>query len=575
MFSPCETLYFQGDYHFDRSWIDIPTTQSFVLIVGQNNIGKTTYLAALNSLSLLPIRTLIQNNPGLTFKSKFICSDRSQLQQLIQELTGRGIAIVGIDFPCEFNLIYGRNTFNISFEGEVHPNIKHALNEGIEKLKTSLFDRFIFGDKVTTNVLLAERSLQLYKKPPVPKREYLNDNASNAIAHLYSVLSTAEFKDSSLMWRRSLIDSLNEIICPLDLFTDIVPIEIGENSEFRNGIKLNKDEPGFVDLYFQTKSGQQRTFRNFGSGIQTVLLILMLLNPIERLKNKDRLNNTTLLLVEEIESHLHPTAIRRLLSRIEHELDREDDRFKIIITSHSPTVIEYGMQVSASAIIHLYHGMEGEVCSTRLTSNVFHCNILDDLGVKASDLLQANGIIWVEGPSDRIYVNRWIELFSETPLREGKDYQILYYGGSVLTHYDGSLDNDYSDDLIKMFRINRNFIVLCDSDKCNEDSDLKPRVQRIMDSVDESEKRFVWVTECREIENYLPERLLRLESIINSRENKKFIDLFDKSRKKKLGDKVMAAKKFAMKIEKDDIELDIDLSDRIRKLVKTVMNWNV
>lgn len=30
---------------------------------------------------------------------------------------------------------------------------------------------------------------------------------------------------------------------------------------------------------------------------------------------------------------------------------------------------------------------------------------LDDLGVKASDLLQANGIIWVEGPSDRAYIH--------------------------------------------------------------------------------------------------------------------------------------------------------------------------
>ena len=31
------------------------------------------------------------------------------------------------------------------------------------------------------------------------------------------------------------------------------------------------------------------------------------------------------------------------------------------------------------------------------------CHILDDLEARASDLLQANGIVWVEGPSDRIY----------------------------------------------------------------------------------------------------------------------------------------------------------------------------
>ncbi len=33
-------------------------------------------------------------------------------------------------------------------------------------------------------------------------------------------------------------------------------------------------------------------------------------------------------------------------------------------------------------------------------------SILSDIGFKASDILQANGVIWVEGPSDRIYINR-------------------------------------------------------------------------------------------------------------------------------------------------------------------------
>lgn len=32
--------------------------------------------------------------------------------------------------------------------------------------------------------------------------------------------------------------------------------------------------------------------------------------------------------------------------------------------------------------------------------------LLDDLGFKASDLLQSNCVIWVEGPSDRIYIKK-------------------------------------------------------------------------------------------------------------------------------------------------------------------------
>ena len=33
-------------------------------------------------------------------------------------------------------------------------------------------------------------------------------------------------------------------------------------------------------------------------------------------------------------------------------------------------------------------------------------DVLDDLGAKASDIFQSNGIIWVEGPSDRIYIKK-------------------------------------------------------------------------------------------------------------------------------------------------------------------------
>ena len=32
--------------------------------------------------------------------------------------------------------------------------------------------------------------------------------------------------------------------------------------------------------------------------------------------------------------------------------------------------------------------------------------VLSNLGIRASELLQSNGVIWVEGPSDRVYIKR-------------------------------------------------------------------------------------------------------------------------------------------------------------------------
>ncbi len=64
--------------------------------------------------------------------------------------------------------------------------------------------------------------------------------------------------------------------------------------------------------------------------------------------------------------------------------------------------------------------------------------ILDDLGVMSGDLVQANGLIWVEGPSDRIYIRTWMESLSRSrgqpaPI-ERVHYAFVSYGGTLLNH---------------------------------------------------------------------------------------------------------------------------------------------
>ncbi len=62
------------------------------------------------------------------------------------------------------------------------------------------------------------------------------------------------------------------------------------------------------------------------------------------------------------------------------------------------------------------------------TNNIYfistHSNIFIDFN---------NGIIWVEGPSDRIYLKNWILLLDEN-LEEGLHYSIMFYGGRLLSH---------------------------------------------------------------------------------------------------------------------------------------------
>src|SRR5207253_9462944 len=133
-----------------------------------------------------------------------------------------------------------------------------------------------------------------------------------------------------------------------------------------------------------------------------------------------------------------------------------------------------------------------------------HLGVISELGAKPSDLLQANGIIWVEGPSDCIYLNRWIDLFSDGALHEGRDYQCAFYGGSLLARTQFASPEQAEAELVNLFRVNPNIVVVCDGDRVGPGARVKDRVRRIRAEVRRIPGAHIWVTSAREIENYLP-----------------------------------------------------------------------
>ncbi|CAH6849886.1 AAA family ATPase [Vibrio chagasii] len=192
-------------------------------------------------------------------------------------------------------------------------------------------------------------------------------------------------------------------------------------------------------------------------------------------------------LLEEPEVNLHPRFQRLLVNRI-NELSIERD-LQILFSTHSPAMIN----VSYSDDISIFHTKGGFV---DILGN--ERELIEDLGYKASDIFQSNCVIWVEGPSDRIYINHWLSGIDNS-LIEGVDYSFLFYGGRVLSHFELQ---DNSQDMISMLRINRNSIIVMDSDKSNPESELNDTKKRIISSCN-SDGLKVWVTHGREIENYL------------------------------------------------------------------------
>ena len=142
-------------------------------------------------------------------------------------------------------------------------------------------------------------------------------------------------------------------------------------------------------------------------------------------------------LFEELENNLHPSLERRVLKYID-EISQKGAI--IFLTTHSNTVLD---SFQNSDNVQMYHvRKENKLIQIKTLNNIIgKKGCLDDLGIKASDILQSNGIIWVEGPSDRIYINKWIELWSNGRYKEGMNYQCVFYGGRLLSNTTFEEDN--------------------------------------------------------------------------------------------------------------------------------------
>ena len=567
-----DAVFFKGHLCFQKDWVGFDRIKPINVIIGRNNSGKSHLLDLIEALSNNEF-----SNRGWQLRCRGVLDEES-LRREFPENTSMG-ALNGnhwrdhgshfVDTEITWVIDSNGNTTEVFFPDnfvlespygeastdarktaikEVVHNPTHHLNN--KQFRRLLADRDVRQESSTIDLTLGSDGT----------------GASNIIRR-FITSSKKEFPREVI--QEELLDGLNEIFGNDGSFSEI---QVQEHDEGAEGPKdhwevyLGEEKKGLISL---SKSG---------SGLKTILLVLLNLLVVPRIESTEK--SEYIFAFEELENNLHPALLRRLFRYLEDYVLNE--KATIFLTTHSSTALDVFSASENAQIIHVVHDGVSAHTST-VSAQLDRFEVISTLGARPSDLLQANGIVWVEGPSDRLYINCWIQLYSGDKFREGRDYQCAFYGGSLLAQVQFE-PSDEETPLANLFRLNPNIVVVCDGDRESADTPLKPRVERIRAEVEAITGAHIWITKAREIENYIPGSVLGIAQGFKSiPDPEKYEPFFPRSEsssyledrlKRKHIDKMDLATESTPHMTKENMAGRFEWDEQIRIITERISSWN-
>ena len=528
------------------------------VIIGKNNSGKSSLIDL--------IKYIIQNDNKIIE----IGRDNVKAEVIIEHLLTEQEISANFKSNTGGGGIPGQNHFEY---GKKFVGSRYSYTLGEQKRKTFKEINADYVSEASTQINGLANTIQLpfvnmffcnitAERDIVPETSNnkinFNPNGVGATNAIQQIINRTD-RDSRLI-EIELLKELNYIINPDIEFTRIL---------------VQQDNNNNWEIFFENSDGNRIALSKMGSGIKTVLLVLLnlVVRPVIENKNK----NSYVFGFEELENNLHPSLQRRLYNYIKEYSEKHQAYF--FLTTHSNVVIDSFGIYKNSQVIHVVNDGLKSTSST-LLSYTDTKDILSDLGLKASDILQSNGVIWVEGPSDRNYLNKWLELLAPD-LKEGLHYSIMFYGGRLLSNLTFDFEW-FNKDVIPLLKINRNAFVVLDRDGKTMNTKINETKSRISQEIGEDN---YWITKGREIENYLSDSIVqnwllndhnykvKFSNDKNEKIEQNILNSSDKIKLKYNLSKTVYSAEIVKYFDSDNLD-ELDLEQKLNTLIIKIREWN-
>jgi hypothetical protein len=482
------------------------------LLIGPNNVGKSNvgrFLVRLRDC-LKKFRGVSVWGDGSDYSGPLnvqfeIEEADSWLRHDLEVVAELGIPVSAINAPVEFG-----NLFHV--DGCFRFQIKMRQMNGAGHLSINPFSSdnrpFFFDDNGTLKLLL-DGGVYTEQITSAHKHRYLALACCAVLAD--SIIEIRPLRDPS---RPSALN-FNDTTDGGEIVSQLQKVQNDPNqkrfwTEYQrdlevwfgrllgeNDLRLEVTQSGIVIQVVRGVEPFKCLLQDLGAGVSEILSILAYL----RLKP----NRKFLVVIDEPEAHLHPSAVVELTKLMAQNLPHH----QLMVTTHSTALVD---AVEPSwATFRVRRAEHSGTLVEKLVTSPVELSLLADLGIRPSQLFLARAAIWVEGPSDIPY---WTGLIREAApeLVVGRDFAFVTYGGASSAHLGFSEDDE--DLLVQVLRISHRAAVICDADDANPMVE-RPLIERLKQAAAVlHEHARVVKSVGREVENcVLPDVLKR---VINS-----------------------------------------------------------